>query len=157
MGSLTSRIPARLGAADRAAQALAPVLGVEGRRRARVAILVLDAQREHADLVERAALAQHAQPPQRQQASVELGQHLVHVGQRERGAHDVAVPFGDEREALVEDRLELLRVRRQLGVGQRHEAPVVFPRRVVNLHQAAHLGLAITLVTSPAAEARLRD
>ena len=72
---------------------------------------------------------------------VHLREGLVDVGQRQRGADDLAVLLGDHRPVLVEDRLQVLGLELDLGLGDRHEAPVLPPGDVVDLHEAEDLRL----------------
>jgi hypothetical protein len=76
---------------------------VEARGDAGVLVLGLDAEREDAHAVDLAAACQRPDPAERQQPPVELGQHLVEVGQRQRGADDLAgvLALGDHRPVLV--------------------------------------------------------
>ena len=74
---------------------------------------------------------------------------LVEVGQRERGAEHLAVALGDPGPVLVEDRLQVLGVVAHLVLVQRHEAPVALPGRVVDLEEAADLGLEVALAHVP--------
>jgi len=90
-----------------AAAGLAVVTAALG---AGVALLALDAEREHADLVDAPAGAQGLEPAEGKESSVEAAEHLVVVGEAERNADRPTVLLGHECEVLVEDRSQLLRV-----------------------------------------------
>ena len=139
--------PAHLPALLRCVFGSVEVHLIEARRDACVAVVGLDAEHDHADRVDLLTLAQRRQPAEWEQAAVELGEHLVVIGQRQRGADDLAgvLVFGDHRPVLIQDRLEVLGVVANLLLGQRHKSPVALPRGVVDLHKAVHLGLQILL------------
>ena len=61
------------------------------------------------------------------------------VGQA--GTGEGAIDLGKERQLRIHDRLELHRELIDLGVGRRHEAPVVAPRGAVDLLQVVEVGL----------------
>src|SRR5438067_9300896 len=137
--------PPHLAASGGAAGGLIEVFHVELRGHAGVLELRLHAEREDANAGDLLLVGEEPEPAEREQAAVQLRQHLVPVEQRERRAHGRAVLLGHPRPALVEQRLQLLRVVLELGLGERHEAPVLLPGRVVDLHEAADLVLEVLL------------
>ena len=118
---------------------------VERRGDAQVLVAGLDAEREDPDPVDLGPAGEEAQPAERQQPAVHLREHLVDVGQREGGADHLSVALGDHRPVLVQDRLQVLGLEANLGLGDRYEAPVVPPGLVIDVHEPGDLGLQIAL------------
>ena len=114
---------------------------VQGRRDPEVLVLVLDPEREDPQPVDVALTPQEVDPPEREQPAVHPAERLLDVRQRERCADHLPVLLGHHRPVLVEHRLEVLRLERNLRLGDRDEAPVVAPGGVVDLHETGHLGL----------------
>ncbi len=68
---------------------------------------------------------------------------LVEVGQHEPEPDHLAVLLGERDDIRNDDRLELLREMIDLVVGHRDEAPVLLPRRVVELLDALDVALEV--------------
>src|ERR1041385_66523 len=77
--------------------------------------------------------------PGNQPSRAVVQQRQIEIGQTHRKSHDFAATLGENDEVRHDDRLQLLREMIDLGVGERDEAPVLFPRAVVELLDELHL------------------
>jgi hypothetical protein len=73
------------------------------------------------------------------------GKSLVHVGQGQGEGHRAVAVLGDAHQTGIEDLPQRRGHVVDLGVGHRHEAPVLLPRRVVHRLETLDLGVEVLL------------
>jgi hypothetical protein len=76
---------------------------------------------------------QHREDAERQDLAAHVLERDVEVRQRQREGNRLARALGEDDHLGIDHGLELLRHVLDLGLGHRHEAPVLLPRRVVDL------------------------
>ena len=90
------------------------------------------AQHDHAQVLDLPLVPQQFEQSEREQASSQMVQRLVYVGDRQRKSHSLPPRLRNPGQIGNQNLLQFVAVVQELRAGHRNEAPVLRPGRVID-------------------------